>query len=240
MKLKFAIAGTVAGALCVAALVAAPAIGAGNDRFRLRHPVAASALRGSASTFTPVAADPRLAAIFARAGMAPAGFRFTPAASNDGRARAVTVAVRTRGASRDSVADRLAAPTGGTLGIAPVSYNLGVGVGWKRFALTGDVQRIDTGILPGSREGVDLGVSYNASKWSTRVQIAADRPRGSLPRAINGSDSMSLDVGGSYRLTRNLDVTAGVRYKTERDRLENVSDTKRDSQAVYLGTAFRF
>jgi len=36
-------------------------------------------------------------------------------------------------------------------------------------------------------------------------------------------------------------VTAGVRYKSERNnRLEALQDNRRDSQAVYLGTAFRF
>ena len=46
---------------------------------------------------------------------------------------------------------------------------------------------------------------------------------------------------GSYSLTRNLDVTAGVRYeRSERERLPRLTDDRRDSQAVYVGTAFRF
>ncbi len=235
-----AIGGVIAGALCVAALAAAPAIGAAADRI-LKHPATTmSAMRGGIGTFTPAAGDPRLAAALARSGITGSGFRFTPAASADGRARAVTVAVRARGAVRDGTADQLAPGVNSNVGIAPVAYSLGAGVGWKRFALTGDVQKIDTGILPGSREGVDVGVSYNASKWSTRVQVAADRPVGTLPRSINGNPSLSLDVGGSFRLSRNLDVMAGVRYKSERDRLKDVTDTRRDSQAVYVGTAFRF
>ena len=40
-------------------------------------------------------------------------------------------------------------------------------------------------------------------------------------------------------LTKNIDVTAGVRYKSD-DRIEPLTDTRRDSQAVYVGTAFRF
>ena len=63
---------------------------------------------------------------------------------------------------------------------------------------------------------------------------------GDAPRSITGGESVSLDVGGSYRLTRRLDVTAGVRYKSERDRLTAATDNIRDSQAVYVGTAFRF
>jgi hypothetical protein len=36
-------------------------------------------------------------------------------------------------------------------------------------------------------------------------------------------------------------VTAGVRYKSERDRLmQQPTDDRRDSRAVYIGTAFRF
>jgi len=35
-------------------------------------------------------------------------------------------------------------------------------------------------------------------------------------------------------------VTAGVRYSQERDRLGPLTDGTQDSQAVYLGTQFRF
>jgi Gram-negative porin len=228
----------VAGALCVSALVVAPAIGAASDKPFIKR-VVTLAPRIGIGTFTPAAADPRLAAALSRGGMASSGFRFTPVASS-GKNRDVTVAVRARATRGLSESDAAAPTQTATIGIAPVAYNLGAGVGWKRFALSGDVKRVDTGILPGGREGVDLGVSYNAQKWSTRVQVAADRPVGNLPRAITGGDSVSLDVGGSYRLTRNLDVTAGVRYKSERDRLETPRDDRRDSQAIYVGTAFRF
>jgi hypothetical protein len=38
-----------------------------------------------------------------------------------------------------------------------------------------------------------------------------------------------------------LDVTGGVRYRVARDRLEPLAqDDRRDSQAVYIGTAVRF
>ncbi len=235
MKLHLAIAGFMTGVLSIAAISAASA----NDRFLLKRP-AVSGLRGGIGTFTPAAGDPRLAAALARSGIDNTGFRFTPSAASDGRNRAVRVAVRARTTPREVASDRLAPGATASIGVAPVAYNLGVGVGWKRFALAGDVTRVDAGPLPGSREAVDLGVSYNANKWSTRVQVAADRPLGNVPRTVDGGESVSLDVGGSYRLTKNLDVTAGLRYRTERDRLERVTDTRRDSQAVYVGTAFRF
>ncbi|MFO1238724.1 MAG: hypothetical protein U1E64_00100 [Sphingomonadaceae bacterium] len=229
---------SLAGAVCAIALAGAPAVGASANNFlskRLTNP----APRVGIGSYTPVAADPVLAAALARSGFNSTGFRFTPAAVSN-RNRAVTVAVRARTGVLPSEADRVAAGTPATLGIAPVAYSLGVGVGWKRFALSGDVTRVDSGALPGGREAADVAVSYNARKWSTRLQVAADRPTGNAPRTISGNESVSLDVGGAYRLTRNLDVTAGVRYRSERNRLEPLTDNRRDSQAIYVGTAFRF
>lgn len=238
MNRRATILASLSGALCVAALAVAPAIGASGTPF-LSKRLAGTAPRIGIGSFTPAAADPVLAAALSRSGMHSTGFRFTPAATSNNN-RAVTVAVRARSGNASSESDRVAAGTPATLGIAPVAYNLGVGIGWKRFALSGDVTRIDSGALPGSREAADLALSYNTRKWSTRLQVAADRPVGNVPRTISGNESVSLDVGGAYRLTRNLDVTAGVRYRSERNRLEPLTDNRRDSQAVYVGTAFRF
>ena len=230
--------------LCTASLAMPPAIGASPDKFIAKRS-GAPALRGGIGTFTPAAADPRLAAAFARSGVSSSGFRFTPAASDNNR-RSVRVAVRAR-AVGNTVGVNSVTPgatsllsVAPSLGVNPVAYNLGVGIGWKRFALSGDVARVEPGSPSGGRETVDLGISYNASKWSTRVQLGAEKPMDNMPRSITGGESVSLDVGGSYRLTRSLDVTAGVRYKSERDRLATPSDSVRDSQAVYIGTAFRF
>jgi hypothetical protein len=235
MRGRKAIAIGGGAALCAALLAVAPAVGAPETLKK----VTPQTLRGGIGTFTPAAADPRLAAALARSGLNATGFRFTPAAAI-GKGRAVTVAVRARSGTAAPVADATTPASVANIGIAPVAYNLGVGVGWKRFALSGDVKRIDTGVAPGGREGASAGISYNANKWSTRVQVAADRPVGSAPRTLTGGDSMSLDVGGSYRLTRRLDVTAGLRLRSERNRLDRLEDERRDSQAVYVGTAFRF
>ena len=81
---------------------------------------------------------------------------------------------------------------------------------------------------------------HDRGAWPHRVQLAAERPVGTAPRIVDSSESVALDVGGSYSLTRNFALTAGVRYKSEREKFESRSDTRRDSQAVYLGTAFRF
>ncbi|SEJ65115.1 hypothetical protein SAMN05428950_102403 [Sphingomonas sp. OV641] len=217
-----------------AAIAIAPAIGASEpDRVATKRPVASRALGG----FTPAAADPRLAAAFARSGLGASEFRFTPSENRQGN-RPVTVAVRAR-SSQIADAGRAAA-VAPTVGLVPVAYNLGVSVGWKRFAVTGDVAKIDLAGQPGGREAADVAVSYSLPRFTGRVQAGADRALPGAPKLVEDGPSYSLDVGGSYSLTRNIDLTAGMRYKSERERLARFSDDRRDSQAVYVGTAFRF
>ena len=228
------IAGTLSAALAAAAFLAVPASGA-PDGTRLR-PVSAAAPRALGS-FTPAAADPRLAAALARAGIGSSSFRFTPTETHR-EGRAITVAVRANRAGPDP-ARALASAAPAAVSLAPIAYSLGAAVGWKRFALSGDMTKLDLGPQPGSREAVDVGVSYVGNRASARVQASAERPIGSTPR-LRDDAGYSVDVGGSYALTRNLDVTAGVRYRADRDRLERLRDDRRDSQAVYLGTAFKF
>jgi hypothetical protein len=231
----------VGGAALAVIALAMPAIGAPSDLVRAlgKRPVSLSA-RGGIGSFTPAAADPRVAASLARAGLANSGFRFTPASSAKIGTRAVTVAVRALSTAGKTDTVRVsAAPQ--TVSITPVAYNLGMAVGWRRFALAGDLARVDMAGLPGSREKLDVGVSYNAPKWSTRLQLQQDRPVDTQTANLTGGRSVSFDLGGSYALTRNLDVTAGLRYKAEqRDRLQLIDDGRRDSQAVYVGTAIKF
>jgi hypothetical protein len=152
----------------------------------------------------------------------------------------VTVAVRAR-SSRGVETATVAQPAPSPVALAPIAYNLGAAVGWKRFALTGDLARVDLGAQPGSRESIDLGLSYTGKRASGRVKAGAQRPIGpQQPRADIDAPSYMIDVGGSYSIARNLDVTAGVRYQAERDRLRQLNDERRDSQSVYVGTAFRF
>jgi hypothetical protein len=222
----------VAGVLVTTAAVVAPAFGASEQPARIaRH--APMALRGLGG-FTPAAADPRLAALFARGGLDAGSFRFTPAETRRDT-RAVTVAVRAR-TNRNADASRLASTNvAPTVGLAPIAYNLGMSVGWKRFAVSGDMAG-----MPGSRESADLAVSYSAKRFTGSVKAATDRPLANAPRLVEQAPTYSVDLGGSYSLTRNLAVTAGVRYRTDRERFARVEDDRRDSQAVYLGTAFRF
>jgi hypothetical protein len=224
-----------AGAAVALACLAVPALGAAGtpDRSLRKRPPAVLRVAGA---FTPSSADPRLAAVFARGGLGSRGFRFTPAEVRSDRA--VTVAVRARAPRAGAADERVAAATPG-VGLAPIAYNLGVAVGWRRFALQADATRVETPGLPGGRDVADVGVSYALPRVTARVRATADRPAPGGVALLDGRDSYALDVGSSYSLTRNLDVTAGVRYRADRDRLTR-QDERRDSQAVYLGTAFRF
>ncbi|MET0308910.1 MAG: hypothetical protein ABW023_09415 [Sphingomonas sp.] len=229
------------GAICAAGILASPSLQA-QERNRERAVAQRSdaVLRGGLGAFTPAAADPKLAAILARSGLSDNGFRFTPADSRRGTGRAVTVAVRARSTRALQTASRLPGAAAPSVSLAPIAYNLGVSVGWKRFAVSGDVSHVDLITQPGGRERTDVGVSYTGKRVSGRLQAASDRPLADTPILIGDKPSYSVDLGGSYSLTRNFDVTAGVRYKSERDRLPKITDNRRDSQAVYVGTAFRF
>lgn len=231
------IMGGMLGVGLVAGAFVAPAIGATEKAARLvRQPAAAAR---ALSSFTPAAADPRLAAVLARAGIDGA-FRFTPAETRSS-GKAVTVAVRTR-SNRLPGDERVAAiaTAAPTVGMAPIAYNLGVAVGWKRFAVSGDLTKVDLNGQPGTRDTADVAVTYAGNRFAGQVRASSDKPGAGAVHLVEGAPSYSIDVGGSYSLTRNLDVTAGMRYKSERDRLVRFTDDRRDSQAVYVGTAFKF
>ena len=126
--------------------------------------------------------------------------------------------------------------------LTPTGYNLGVAVGWRRFAVSGDVAKVKSADPAfAGRESAILGVSYSLSNsLSTRVAVGAERSTGNPVAALRRGDNVSLDAGASYSLSRHIAVTGGVRYNIERDRLTSLQDDRRDSQAVYVGTAFKF
>jgi hypothetical protein len=235
--------GTAGGAsLLAVALLLAPAWAAPSQRSKASRP--ATTLGGRpVGAFTPAVSDPRLAAALARRGTnINNGFRFTPAARAERSTNSVRVAIRSRAVTPTESAS-LAAQTAASpvSAITPSSYNLGVSLGWRRFAVSGDVAQSDGGLIAGTRESARVGMSYRATRNLTgRVAVGAERAEGAQ-RLITGDQAYSLDVGGAFSIARNIDVTAGARYRISRDRLEPLSrDQRRDSQAVYVGTAFRF
>jgi len=225
--------GKVAAALTAAALIAVPAIAVAQAS---KRPPAVSLSFDRITSFTPASADPRLAAAFAGRSLGLDDFKFTPAPAK-GRPSQVRVAVRARTVNARP-AEVAIAPAIGAL--TPASFNLGVAVGWKQFAVAGDVGKT-TSIDPaiGSRKSAVVGVSYNLKKFSGRVAVGAERSDGRIPALVR-PDNVSVDVGAAYNISRRVAVTGGVRYRVDQDRIAALSDQRRDSQAVYVGTAFKF
>lgn len=191
------------------------------------------------STFTPANGDPKLAAALAGRGLSLNDFKFTPAPAKS-RPSQLRIAIRARAATpTTAVAANVAEPAVNAL--TPTSYNLGVAVGWKRFAVAGDVAKTKEAIPAlGGRESAVVGVSYSLKRFTGRVAVGADRSDGTALPALRKGDNYSLDVGASYSLSKRVALTGGVRYQVERDRLNALQDERRDSQAVYIGTAFKF
>jgi hypothetical protein len=202
-----------------------------------KRPPAVSLSFDRVGSFTPATADPKLAAAFANRGNTLTDFKFTPAAPK-GRPSQVRVAIR----ARSEAAPHPLGSADAVGAVTPASYNLGVSVGWRRFALTGDVGRSRTSSLAlGGRETAVLGVNYSLNKRLTgRVAAVADRADGTQAPALGRDKAYALDVGGAYALTRGIALTGGVRYKVDRERYAALKDDRRDSQAVYVGTAFKF
>lgn len=228
----------MAAALAAVALVLSPAVAATTGG--KKRPAAISLSFDPVSSFTPANADPKLAAALAGKGLALTDFKFTPAPAK-GRPSQIRVAVRARVNGTQARMADASLPTAAVSALAPTSYNLGVAVGWRRFAVSGDVAKVRT-VDPaiGGRESAVLGVSYSLSnRLSTRVAVGAERNSSPIA-ALRRADNVSLDAGASYSLSRRIAVTGGVRYNVERDRLSALRDARRDSQAVYVGTAFKF
>lgn len=195
------------------------------------------------TAFTPAAADPKLAASFAGRGPSLTDFKFTPAAAK-GRPSQVRVAIRAPARQAgDRVADAATSSAASPLNaLTPTTYKLGVSVGWRRFALSGDVAKSRNGLGLDGRESALVGVSYSLNKRLTgRVAVGAERSDNEALEALRRSDNYLVDVGGAYNITRNIAVTGGVRYSIEHDPNRPLADDNRhDSQAVYVGTAFKF
>jgi len=232
----------VAGAFAAGALLLVPAIASAKPEAKKR-PSAVSLSFDRVTGFTPATVDPKLAAELGNRASA-ADFKFTPAAPK-GRPSQIRVAIRARGADSASgrTADLSSAGAGSAIGaLTPASYNLGVAVGWRRFALTGEVGKTRSASLAfGGRETAVVGVNYSLGKrLTTRLAASAERSDGTQAPALGRDKGYAVDVGGAFSLTRNIAVTGGVRYKVEQDRVSALKDERRDSQAVYVGTAFKF
>jgi predicted porin len=239
-RLAHRIEGRLLAAVAAGGLLLSPAF-ATTPGSAKKRPAAISLSFDPVSSFTPANADPRLVAALAGKGLALTDFKFTPAPAK-GRPSQVRVAIRARSTAPMQSALADASATEDVNALNPTSYNLGVAIGWRHFAVSGDVAKVKSGDPAfGGRETALVGVSYSLNnRLSTRVAVGADRPTGNPVAGLRQGNSVSVDVGSSYSLSRHIALTGGVRYNMERDRISALQDDRRDSQAVYVGTAFKF
>lgn len=227
----FAIA--AAGALAFAGLAASPALSALDGAARNR----ADALSALVGRFTPATGEPALLQRYANlSAEARRNFRFTPAMPRSEN-RAVTLVRRVTPMSVTSTsADGDRQPQ--AIAITPVTYRLGSAVGYTAFASNVSRENVDIAALPQASRPVDP--TARPSRFGADMRLDSRSLPGSSERALDPDRAYSVDVTGSYRLSRNVDLTAGVRLQRENDRLAPLTDDRRDSQAVYVGTQFRF
>lgn len=202
--------------------------------------------------FTPASVDPQLAASVARSA-GPDSIRFTPAGAraSQGEQRTVTVAVRVDRDTAQAISVRSvieAAPGAGDsiAALQPTRYNLGTARGYQSFArptvsLPDSVRNLSMPDLS-TFEPAGPTAEDKPSRLQPRIALEGEQVAGRSRNTLDALESQTVDLGGSYRVTRNLDVTAGVRLSQERelDRLAPLTDSAQDSQAVYVGTQFRF
>lgn len=196
--------------------------------------------------------------------------RFTPASNQSAQDRTFTVAVRVDDATARAISIRSAgsaaagAPglgsplagvaSAGNFKLAPTRYNLGVARGYRGFVKPTAISKPDSGLAPSvlglNKVGLLDLADFKPAEGSAidkpsrfQPRIALEAEKGTTGRSRGTLESLgeqTVDVGGAYRITGNLDVTAGVRLSQDRDRIAPLTDSVQDSQAVYVGTQFRF
>lgn len=219
-----------------AAAISAAITGAGRDALSL-------------GSFTPASVDPELAARVAGKARAR-GVHFTPASAPpiSGK-RTVTVAVRVDDDTVRAISVRQAldaVPGRGTSALAGLDaskFQLGAARGYKSFARTVDLSaNVQKLALPdlAQFEPSRPKAADKPSRLQPRIELEDRQIAGRSPNTLDSTAAQTVGVGGSFRLSPNLNVTAGVRYSQERERLDPLTNSVQDSQAVYVGTQIKF
>lgn len=198
--------------------------------------------------FTPATVDPALAARVADKSRLR-GVRFTPASAPPiSGNRTVTVAIRVDDDTARAVSVRkvLDAAPGRNLamgGLDAGKFQLGAARGYKSFArdvdLSANVRSLampDLAQFEPSRPKAE----DKPSRLQPRIEFVDREIAGRSPNTLDSTATQTVGVGGSFRLSPTLNVTAGVRYSQERERIVPLTNSVQDSQAVYVGTQIKF
>lgn len=200
------------------------------------------------SRFTPAGVDSRLAAKVDRKAVASnQAFRFTPAGLDRSGPKVMTVAARADSADAVSVRSAIAQIEAGnrsSVRLNNSNYQLTAARGWQGFRLPANAVQVEQprlATMVGKGDfRLDETERSKPSRFNTDVRVARVGNAAPNPRGAAAAGDYAFNVGGSFSISRRIDVTAGVRYASERDRLAPAAATQPDSEAVYVGTKIRF
>lgn len=199
--------------------------------------------------FTPAGGDSGLAQKFSATQTAPnTRFPFTPASAGDDGNRTITVAARANSrltAGAVSIRNVIAPSDVGAgkgLRLAAGDYRLTASKGWQDFTLPkASAPSAKTPLSDVGRGGFRLDdTAQKPSKFSTNIKLDQNKEMAPPARGSGAFGDYKFDVGGSFSISRKIDVTAGVRYPSDNDRVIPLPDNRKDSEAVYVGTKIRF
>ncbi|AUX68640.1 hypothetical protein CHX26_03155 [Porphyrobacter sp. HT-58-2] len=236
-------------ALCGALTLALPSAGLALAGAKVPARAAASLDAVGLGMFTPASVDPALAARVADKARAR-GLRFTPASAPPVSGnRTVTVAVRVDDDSARAISVRKSIEALPGRGIAPIGieasrFQLGSAIGYQSFTRTVDLSaKVNSNVAMPDLAQFKLSQPRDNDKPSRlqpRIELEDREIAGRSPNTLDSIGAQTVGVGGSFRLSPNLDVMAGVRYSQERERLDPLTNSVKDSQAVYVGTQIKF
>lgn len=241
---SFALCAAVGGALAIA--VPSAGLALASDAVAARAGGSFEAL--GLGRFTPASVDPALAARVADKARAR-GILFTPASAPPiGGKRTVTVAVRVDADTARAISVRKALESVPGRGVAFAGldasrFQLGSARGYKSFArtvdLTDSVQKLSLPDLA-QFEPARSKADDKPGRLQPRIELEDRAIAGRSPNTLDAIGAQTVGVGGSFRLSPTMNVTAGVRYSQERERLDPLTNSVQDSQAVYVGTQIKF
>ena len=198
--------------------------------------------------FTPASVDPALAARVADKAREK-GLRFTPAGINPAlRSGTVTVAVRVDDDTAKAITirdanDSLPGIGQGISGLQTLRFNLGTARGYQSFARTVTLPETVRDLsMPDLSEFApsESTAETKPGRLQPRIELEDERLAGRSESTLDDLGAQTVDLGGSFRISPGVDVTAGVRLSQERERLGPLTNSVQDSQAVYVGTQIKF
>ncbi len=164
------------------------------------------------------------------------GFSFTPSGA---KKEAVSLGMTARSVVA-APTERMASAAPSEAGIGPAGYNFDLALGYKGFAVSGGVSRLDTGLGGRNREGVDIGLGYGAKNWRAGVLASAERESNYLlPRPGTPDPLYSVEARGALALSPQISLGGALRYRQAPEHPTPL-DPNKDDRTVLLGGAVAF